>query len=64
MGAGCIGKMVCEYVLPEVIEEYEEIYFFDNDEKKQGTYIDNYYILSIEDLWEKINRQMLRFHLC
>lgn len=56
MGAGNIGKMVCEYVLPEMIEEYEEIYFFDSDEKKQGTYIDNYYILSIENLREKISR--------
>lgn len=53
MGAGRVGALISEDVLSVLVEGYDEVYFYDNDIKKQGTYIrrgTEYYVLSLQEL--------------
>lgn len=50
IGAGNVGECVCTNVLPEIIENYEQIYFFDNNVEKQGKKFNGYLILSRQEL--------------
>lgn len=45
LGAGEIGQKVAKDILPNMLEEFEDVYFFDNDINKQGKKIQGYYIL-------------------
>lgn len=54
MGAGSVGVLISEDVVSVLIEDYDEVYFYDNDIKKQGTYVRGrgaeYYVLSLQEL--------------
>lgn len=46
IGAGDMGSKVAMDILPEISEKFSEIFYFDNDKKKQGNMISGYQILS------------------
>lgn len=52
MGAGNLGRQVCEEVVPMLVEKYDDICLFDNDGNKQGKTIKNYMVIGKKELLE------------
>lgn len=57
MGAGFIGQQVWDNILPRIQNQYDEIYFFDNNKAKQGTCKGDALILGESELLEKVNAE-------
>lgn len=53
-GAGDIGKRVYLDVLAEGIDKNRQIFYFDNDRKKQGIYINQILVLTYEQFIKKV----------
>lgn len=52
LGAGSIGGRVAQSILPNISDEFSDIYFFDNDINKQGKNIYGYYVLKDTEYYE------------
>ena len=52
LGAGLIGGIVAKSILPNISDEFSDIYFFDNDINKQGKNIYGYYVLKDTEYYE------------
>lgn len=52
LGAGSIGGRVAQSILPNISDEFSDIYFFDNDINKQGKNIYGYYVLKNTEYYE------------
>lgn len=63
LGAGNIGKMVSMEILTWGDEAYEKIFYYDNDCKKQGTYINNVWVLTYEEFLIMIHQEKCKIIL-
>lgn len=54
LGAGAIGTRVARDILPDLSKKFSNVYFFDNDNKKQGKEFEGYQVLTDQEFQKLI----------